>query len=792
MTALLSWLATYWVHSTLLLGLVWVLTRFALRREALRDTLWKAALVGSLATTTLQLTLVRPLVGRWELPGTAQVASLSGGDNGGDPVPSDMRYRTSPPPDTRHLTPAVGHPTPAPGHPTPVTSFPWTTALPIAWAAIALVLLARLGRRQLRLYRLLRSRRDVTDDRLQAMLAELRRHAGFWRPVRLTSSSHCATPLALGASEICVPRRLFHGLPADEQRAGLAHELAHLARHDPLWQLAAGVIEAGCFFQPLNRVARLRLRETAEHLADDWAVRHTGSALDLARCLATVASWVAPGMPQVPQGTLAMAEGGSPLLRRVERLLAGAGDGARAGPLLRTAAALALLVAVLAAAPAVSRRVPVEPQSPSFSSTLSPSPSPSPSPSGSPSPSPSGSPSPSPSMFGGQDGSSSATRKSEAVLQAQGQGALQALFRLAMTDRDPQIQRDATERLGDFAPADAAPLLRRIAWEHPSSTIRRQAAETLGRLPASIALPLLDEIVARHPDDRVVSQAVESIAGYPGDATLERLLAILKESPNAAARREALDQLSNHAAWLGTNPDPNPNPDKDPNPNYDPGNLDPGNVDPGNLDPGNVDPGNFTADATDPADLGGDPERVPSGAADAALARANARRHAAGSDGAAVRRLAASLEHKPQHDADLVRERAVWALAHMEGERVVQPLIGALQDGDWRVRAYAAWALGEAGDARATTAVRAALEDSHWRVRMHAAYAAGELRDRAAVAGLTRLTSDVRWQVRIAAVENLGRIGDRAAEAPLKRALRDSNAIVRDAAADALAKLRPN
>ncbi|HSD30465.1 MAG TPA: HEAT repeat domain-containing protein [Gemmatimonadales bacterium] len=704
MTALLSWLATYCVHSTLLLGGVWLLTRFALRREELHDALWKAALLGSLATTTLQLTLVPPLVGHWELPGTAQIASPTVGANERDPLPSDAGYRTAIPPDTRHQSPAVSHPA-------PVVPFPWTAALSIVWAAIAVLLLARLASRQVRLYRLLRSRRDVTDERLQVMLAELRRHAGFWRPVRLTSSTHCATPLALGTSEICVPQRMVHSLPADEQRAGMAHELAHLARHDPLWQLAAGVIEAVCFVQPLNRVARLRLRETAEHLADDWAVYHTGSALGLARCLATVASWVAPGMPSVPQGTLAMAEGGSPLLRRVERLLAGAGDGARTGRVLRTGAAVSLLAAVLAAAPAVSRRVP----------TATPAPTPS------PSPSPSGSPSLSPSPSG-----------------VQSEPLHEVLFRLAMTDRDLEIQRGATERLGDLAPVDGAPLLKRIVWEHPSSLIRREATETLGQLPASVALPLLDEIVARHPDDKVVRMAMEAIR---------------------AARREA--------------PDPNPN-------------YDPGNVDPGNFEPGNVDPGNFSPDATEGADVGGDSERVPSGAGDAARARANARRYAAGSDGEAVRRLAVSLDHEPQHDADLVRERAVWALAHMEGERVVDPLIHALQDGDWRVRAYAAWALGEAGDARAGPAVRAALADSHWRVRMHAAYAAAGLRDPAAVPGLIRLLSDTRWQVRIAAVENLGTIGDRTAEGPLKRATRDPNPLVRDGAADALSRLRPD
>ena len=161
------------------------------------------------------------------------------------------------------------------------------------------------------------------------MLTQLRRVAGVWRPVRLTTSDAIGTPMVLGNQEICVPQRFLVELSSAEQRAALAHELGHLARRDPTWQLVASIVERVFFFQPLNRIARLRLRECAEYLADEWAVRQTGDRLDLAKCLAEVAGWVAPSSEPAMARTVAMAEGGSPLLARVKRP-------ARAGAIART------------------------------------------------------------------------------------------------------------------------------------------------------------------------------------------------------------------------------------------------------------------------------------------------------------------------------------------------------------------------------------------------------------------------------------------------------------------------
>ncbi len=65
------------------------------------------------------------------------------------------------------------------------------------------------------------------------------------------------------------------------------------------------------------------MQEIAEYLCDDWAVRQTGSALNLAHCLVEVATWVKgsrlPG--SVPGMTGRPSSSQSPLLQRVQRLL---------------------------------------------------------------------------------------------------------------------------------------------------------------------------------------------------------------------------------------------------------------------------------------------------------------------------------------------------------------------------------------------------------------------------------------------------------------------------------------
>ncbi|HEV2147342.1 MAG TPA: HEAT repeat domain-containing protein [Longimicrobiaceae bacterium] len=366
---LIGWIVTYALHSTILLGFVLLVSR-RVDSDAWRETLWKTALLGGLLTATFQTAAgYTPLVGRWAIendaaasPATPSVAGPAdrpeergperrGDASGGGPVSraggaaADERTGAAPP---AISTPAAQGPRAA----APERGIPWVPLLGGVWMAVAGLLLGRLVLQHVWLFRALADRKPITEGPLPGMLSALRRHAGFWAPVRLTVSAACPTPIALGRSEVCVPERFLTELEAEQQRTALAHELAHLQRSDPVWQLSAGIIESVFFFQPLNRVARQHLRDAAENLCDDRAVRLTGSALGLARCLTNIASWVSP--TTIPEATLAMAEGGSPLLRRVERLAEWREPPMYAAQ-FRSLASAGLLALVALVAPAVSQ-----------------------------------------------------------------------------------------------------------------------------------------------------------------------------------------------------------------------------------------------------------------------------------------------------------------------------------------------------------------------------------------------------------------------------------------------------
>ena len=368
-----AWLLTYALHSTLLLAAAALLAR-RVRGEAWRETLWKAALVGGIVTATVQTQSgYDPPAGTWRLGSTVELTAAVAADEATAPAqpapaiqtpgsPSNPLSPSSPSNPSTESSEAAAPgtlppPTQSAGRTESTVSFSIRPLLDLAvgvWALIAALLIVRICWRQGRLGRMLRGRQPVTDPAVLGMLAGLRRNAGLWRPVRLTVCDAAPTPLALVGGEVCVPPRFLADLDPEQQRSALAHELAHLARRDPAWHFAIGIIEAVFFFQPLNRVARLRLRESAEFLCDEWAARQTGSPLGLARCLAEVASWVAPGRSPIPAGTMAMAEGGSPLVQRVQRLTAWRGGSQEGSGTMRTAGAAVLVLAVAFAAPAVA------------------------------------------------------------------------------------------------------------------------------------------------------------------------------------------------------------------------------------------------------------------------------------------------------------------------------------------------------------------------------------------------------------------------------------------------------
>ena len=382
--AVLGFLATYLAHSTLFLGLAWLVSRQFARSHAWRETIWKAAVVGGLATSVLaQLAPWSPL--QFELPavddvrtapsvvagvdrpllrptanGTAVDATVLADDMTAAPEPAAVIEPAA----VSEATLANG--TTADGEPTSANEstadgplitlnalrdWPWTTILFGTWVVTSLGLIVRFGWRMSRVSHAFGRRRPVYDGALLGTLEELRRAGRIRSRLRLTVARSVPSPVALPGGEICVPERLLTELSIREQRAALAHELAHLARGDARWLTGTMVLECVFFFQPLLRVARRALRDAAEYQSDAWAVGILGERRSLASCLVQVAQWVSSKSPDLA-GTMAMVEHGSPLSRRVHRLLEGRWD-AEPSARLRWSGAVAFVALIGAFAPVV-------------------------------------------------------------------------------------------------------------------------------------------------------------------------------------------------------------------------------------------------------------------------------------------------------------------------------------------------------------------------------------------------------------------------------------------------------
>jgi Zn-dependent protease with chaperone function len=338
--ALLAWLMTYAIHSTILIGSVLLLTSTAMGRRLVAghgSSLWRFALVGALVTSSLQtLRTAAPVTGTLRLDGDTPARTM-------------VRVEVT----REQIAPTFG-----PGWTSPSgreminssidVSPTWPLVLFGAWLVLASFMTAWFFIARARFLRAIGPRRDASHTLAGNALRYLQRESRFPGAVRLTVSDCLTSPVALGTDEICLPARALSELDPIRMESILAHELAHLVRCDPSWLTTARVIEAIFFFQPLNVLARRRMQESAEFASDAWASTRVSRPLDLAPCLARVADWTiaAPRLP-VP----AMAERrGAVLVRRVERLTTGrVVPEASPGRALRLSAVVALVALILLA-----------------------------------------------------------------------------------------------------------------------------------------------------------------------------------------------------------------------------------------------------------------------------------------------------------------------------------------------------------------------------------------------------------------------------------------------------------
>ena len=155
---------------------------------------------------------------------------------------------------------------------------------------------------------------------LEIRLEKLCGRLGITRAIRLLESTNIDVPLVVGALRpvIVVPLSLVTGLTPVQLDMLLAHELAHVRRHDYLINLIQTIFETLLFYHPGARWISERAREERENCCDDIAIEACGvNARDYTETLLVLEEARDQGF-----GLAAAATGGS-LLRRAQRLLSG-------------------------------------------------------------------------------------------------------------------------------------------------------------------------------------------------------------------------------------------------------------------------------------------------------------------------------------------------------------------------------------------------------------------------------------------------------------------------------------
>jgi beta-lactamase regulating signal transducer with metallopeptidase domain/ABC-type branched-subunit amino acid transport system substrate-binding protein len=229
---------------------------------------------------------------------------------------------------------------------------PWLPWCAAAWLAGATAAAGRLGAGWWLTRRLVAQAIAPDDAGWQSRLDRWKLALGIDRPIRLLASARIDVPLVVGWVEPVVlwPLAALTGLPREQIDAILAHELAHVRRHDVVVNLLQSCIETLFFHHPAAWWISAQVRAEREHCADDLAIRcleqgRAGSRLSYATALVALEERRHAGV------AVAVAADGGSLVDRVERL---AGVAPAAGHPARFAAALVTLVMVIGGAASVA------------------------------------------------------------------------------------------------------------------------------------------------------------------------------------------------------------------------------------------------------------------------------------------------------------------------------------------------------------------------------------------------------------------------------------------------------
>jgi bla regulator protein blaR1 len=262
---------------------------YALARQVLRGARARVAL-GHLALLALTVLPVLTFLDRVAVP--AGGAALAGGENFVLSVLAATQQ----------------------GHPSIEAWLPW---LVVGWGGGVAWLCLRQILQWRQLHRLCR-RAVPLDAAWQARFEALKRRVGVRFRVGLRQSADVALPMLVGILRptILLPASLMLRLPADRIELILLHELAHLRRLDPLFNLLQTIVETLLFYHPAVHWMSRRLREDRELCCDEIVLANGADPMRYARVLLALAE-----TQSAPAPLLALAASGGALMQRIERIV---------------------------------------------------------------------------------------------------------------------------------------------------------------------------------------------------------------------------------------------------------------------------------------------------------------------------------------------------------------------------------------------------------------------------------------------------------------------------------------
>jgi TonB family protein len=302
-TPVLSWLLSYLFNALwqipLLFVAAWVVTRIARRAGPRAEhRIWVGALLLQLALPACNLRIAAV----WRVLHSLLPASGNAGIGGVQVFLGPATIRAG----------ALRLP------------FAFEAGILIAWACVTLYFAARLAWGLIETRRLARAATPLAlgGEAAERWTRHCVRFGIIAPPPQIAVSSQAAGPVAIGLRRgvVLVPPHLVDSVSPDDLNAVLAHELAHIARHDFAKNLVYTVLSLPLASHPLLWRTRACLAESRELLCDDAAAQAVAGRRQYAQSLLRLASTFA-GEPRVATlhaiGILDFNSGITALERRV-------------------------------------------------------------------------------------------------------------------------------------------------------------------------------------------------------------------------------------------------------------------------------------------------------------------------------------------------------------------------------------------------------------------------------------------------------------------------------------------